>query len=220
MPLYVPTTDAPDLYVGSVPVSRMFFGDNYVWPPFEPVTASYTVPGDYVYQIPEDCWCIDEILVGAGGGGRGGGLAVGGAGGQGGVWKWRKLVRGVDIPWSQTTISVKVGAGGSSGSGGLSPNNGGSGGATIGTQTAPGGAGGYDGWSTQAGGAATGGNTSSGRDVTFNGILYVGGGATSVNSIGTGPNGNAPGGGAAGGGVPSRNGGVGASGAAYYRAYT
>lgn len=219
MPIYRGTQTPPTFRVGTKTPVRIFQGDKYVWPQFPSTTQTFTVPGEFIYNIPAGCLYIDEILLGGGGGSSGGGFGLSGAGGEGATWKWRTLKRGVDIPWSQTSIVGTIGDGGAGGAGGFSPKNGSPGSPTVGTQVAPGGNGGGS-WGAggQAGGAVQGGNASSGRDVLFNDYSYAGGGATAT--IGGSSPGNPPGGGARGGANTGGNGAKGAAGTAIYRAYT
>lgn len=142
------------------------------------VTTTFSTVGTSTYTIPVWCSWLDVVLVAGGGGGKGAGWGLDGYGGKRGEWLTVRLVRGVDIPWTLTLLSITIGDGGAAGVGGASPGNGGNGSPTtatasgVGTLTAAGGAGGtQNGPSNRTGEAA--GNT------TFQGVTYTGGGTNS-----------------------------------------
>ncbi|WP_094359901.1 glycine-rich domain-containing protein [Mycobacterium marinum] len=162
--------------------------------------------GAYSYQMPSWATHVDVILL-AGGGGGGGGAAIN-LGGLGGHWQTATLERGVDIPWSTTTITGVIGSGGSAGSGG---GVGGNGGVTTATATGmtP---------LSATGGVASGSQTIVGQGsypqtTNFNGRTYRGGGQTGIGTAGV-----APGGGGS-GGYPFLPGQWGARGQAWFYAY-
>ncbi|QGH78010.1 hypothetical protein SEA_LONEWOLF_8 [Mycobacterium phage LoneWolf] len=207
--------------VGTQTPSRIFLGPNQVWPEFTEVKSQYTA--NFSFAIPAGCVFIDIVLVGCGGGGQGMGNATAwGQGGSAGQWQYITLRRGVDIPWTVTTITGTVGNGGAAGAGGiyLSGGAGGNGGnvtatiAGIGTLTALGGAGGNNRNLDTAG--------KSPGTINWQGIDYVGG-AEAMNVAGGSAAGNAPGGGGQ-AAMPSTGffglaGGAGAKGQAWIRAY-
>ncbi|ACE79935.1 hypothetical protein Pukovnik_8 [Mycobacterium phage Pukovnik] len=213
----------PLFRVGTQTPSRIFIGDRQAWPEFAEVRQQFTATGNYTFPIPAGCVFIDVILLGGGGGGQGMGNATAwGKGGEAGDWQIVTLRRGVDIPWTATTITGSVGVGGKAGDGGLYLGNngpGGPGGNTtavitgLGTLTALGGAGGHE------RNLDTAGRSPGTQNV--NGIDYVGG--AEVNGIAGSQAGSPPGG----GGQASRTstgffgiaGGAGARGQAWYRAY-
>ena len=172
------------------------------FPANPPATTEYPLAGTYTYDIPYWCTFIDLILLGGGGGGANAiGGVIPGAGGQAGFFATVTAKRGVDIPFTTTSIGIVVGPGGAAAV------NGGSTTATatgMASQTALGG--------TQ--GAGTNGTTgASPGNKIFNGVTYAGGAAQTT----PGAAGNAPGGGGGGAnplaGAP--NAGAGAHGAAW-----
>ncbi|QFG08878.1 hypothetical protein PBI_MALAGASYROSE_28 [Mycobacterium phage MalagasyRose] len=187
------------------------------------VPTEYAVAGTYTYVIPVWCRCIDIVVLGGGAGGEGAGFFLNGGGGGGGGFAWITLTRGVDIPWTATSITIVVGAGGTRGSGGAAPSGGGSGvpstaSWTGGSLSGPGGTP----FSTnieKRGRPVTNGNANSGRDLLYYSLdgaptTYVGGDwSTSTTTP------NSPGGGGAGGSLPGGNGAPGAPGRAWCRAY-
>lgn len=185
--------------------------------PHAEATLSFTAVGQAVYVIPVWCRFVDVVLLGAGGGGASSGIAylLGGFPGEAGKYATVTLERGVDIPWATTQIVITISSGGSRGSGGFTGNPGGKGGNTL--ASAAGWAGltgvGGDGGVTSATGTPDNAGISPG-DLTYNGRAYKGGG-----SAGTGKPGDPPGGGGGGGGSFGQAAGVGASGAAWCRAY-
>lgn len=193
-----------DARVGLTQAKAVYLGDKKIWPPPKPVLTTFSTAGSYTYTIPEDCDCIDVILLG--GGEAGTGITWGnGSGGKAGSWVTVTLVRGVDIPWSTTSITGVVGAGGTGNGGDGTPStaviSGGS------TYTAAGGSGNM--------GLTVPGGQGAGTQV-FNGMSYVGGGGQG--SLGN--TGNAPGGGGAGGGFGTSVGGNGAVGCVWFYAYS
>ncbi|ARQ95467.1 minor tail protein [Mycobacterium phage Shandong1] len=185
-------------------------------------SQTYTTVGTYTFAIPWWANFIDVVLLGGGGGGSSGNAAVGaGSGGQGGNFVYVKLVRGVDIPYAATTITGAVPDGGAPGPAGFFPINGDPGGtatAIVNTLTWQLSATGGEGGKFLTGVPGDGANPNS---VTFNGILYQGGLATSSSN---GVAGNAPGGAGSGGrsgffGIPAGAGGKGARGQVWIRAY-
>lgn len=177
-----------------------------------PVSASYTAPGTYSYAIPVWCAYIELVGVGGGeGGDSGSGAFVAGAGGAGGVWNAITIQRGVDIPWTATSLTVVVGDGGTGGPAGPLNSDGAGGNPVVWS---------YSGTTllTCSGGddGGSGQNGKSPGNYTYNGVLYTGGAAQTSGSAG-----NPPGGGGRGGnggfGV-GLAGGKGAPGAGYARA--
>ncbi|ASR86116.1 hypothetical protein SEA_BOBSWAGET_9 [Mycobacterium phage BobSwaget] len=225
MAIRLGTLDPPAFRVGTITPTRIFQGNSLVWPPYTETTQIFATVGSSVYDIPANCRFIDIVLLGGGGGGAGGNNANGdGQGGEPSVFVTRTLVRGIDIPWSVTQITVTVGAGGTAGAGGVG--SGGPGGTTsVSTVT------GFT-LSSVGGTGGVGTNPFQGTTpigdgvtpVTFNGILYQGGSSVgSANPSAVGANGNAPGGGAEGGGgriiQQGFGGGTGGRGQAWLRAY-
>ncbi|AYR01194.1 minor tail protein [Mycobacterium phage Oscar] len=170
--------------------------------PAMPATrTNYLTAGAFTYTIPWWAYWIDVLVLGGGQGGINGSFGNG-SGGAAGKWSVATLRRGVDIPWTVTTITGTVGPGGGS--------NGGNGTATTATYT--------------GGPVLTGAGGSGGTDI-FNvvgrspgnqviaGETYVGG----AESPNLGAAGNAPGGGGAAGGFFGAGGG-GGLGAAFIRA--
>ncbi|ASR85912.1 hypothetical protein SEA_PEANAM_28 [Mycobacterium phage Peanam] len=172
------------------------------YPATEPLRQEFITPGAFTFAIPYWCEYIDVVLLGGGEAGTNGSFAGNGQGGRAGLWFTITLRRGVDIPWTATTITGVVGAGGAS--------NGANGGAT--TMAVAGVSG-----SAAGGDGGMGLLTPSGQgagDMNYNGELYVGGASqTSLNNPG-----REPGGGGAGGGFLS-SGGRGGRGQAWIRAY-
>ncbi|AHB79558.1 hypothetical protein PBI_VALIDUS_28 [Mycobacterium phage Validus] len=172
------------------------------YPTTEPLRQEFITPGAFTFTIPYWCEYIDVVLLGGGEAGTNGSFAGNGQGGRAGLWFTVTLRRGVDIPWTATTITGVVGAGGAS--------NGANGGATTATvagltSTAAGGDGGMGLLNPSGQGAG---------NMDYNGELYVGGASqTSLNGAG-----REPGGGGAGGGFLS-SGGRGGRGQAWIRAY-
>lgn len=79
-------------------------------------TAYNSAAGTFTYTIP--VWSRYLVLVGIGGGASGmtgnGAINQSGTGGAAGQWSSTILERGVHVPWSATSITVVVGAGGAS----------------------------------------------------------------------------------------------------------
>lgn len=201
-------------FPGNSPVGITVSGNNggnwasiaYVMLPMGYTT--YTATGAYSYTIPDWCNKIDILVLGGGQGG-GGGSVGNGTGGQCGSWVVTTVQRGVDIPWSTTSITGTVGAGGTAG--GAGGGTGGTGGTSTATatgmttQSAIGGSGGVG--PTNVVGASPG-------NQTLNGITYYGGGTQSnLNSAG-----RVPGGGGGAGGFASA-GGKGGDGQVWFCAY-
>ncbi|QWY79548.1 hypothetical protein SEA_SCOUT_5 [Mycobacterium phage Scout] len=198
--------------VGTQTPSRIFLGNDLVWPAFTPQEQIFNVVGAYTYNIPANCRFIDVILLGGGGGGKGLGLiGLWGEGGKAGTWQAFTLQRGVHIPWSATQIVGQIGAGGAQSN--TSGGNGGSGEPTtavvpvFGTVAAAGGDGGTQ-QNLDTPGKSPG-------NITHNGRTYVGG--AQQNSPQTA--GNPPGGGGGGATITFGRGGAGARGQAWFYAY-
>jgi hypothetical protein len=173
---------------------------------YEPTPSEATAQfgqGLYTYGIPWWAKYLDVVLLGGGGGGDDGITLVSGEGGHAGEWVTATLERGVDIPWESSTITGYVGAGGAHNEGNGEDTTAVSPGMTL--LTAPGGAGGGSG---SADGLSPG-------NQSLNGKTYVGGGEVST----LGEDGEAPGGAGAGGPALNGDGGAGAAGAAWFRAY-
>ncbi|AZF97465.1 minor tail protein [Mycobacterium phage Capricorn] len=189
------------------------------FPAMAPVSQRFATVGEFEFLIPYWCRYVDVILVGAGAGGNGGSAALAaGHGGEGGKWAAVTLERGVHIPLTLASIVCTVRAGGTPG-----------GGAVVGGIAT-------DGNPTTAQAAEWAGLSAAGGvhrdrigllhqpgdgpgDFTFKGVLYVGGAPT---NSGNGTAGNSPGGagrGGDGGAFVGSPGGVGAPGAAWFRAY-
>ncbi|MGC4964230.1 hypothetical protein [Gordonia sp. DT101] len=159
-------------------------------------TQTYTAAGTYTYTIPVWCRYIDVILIGGGASGQtgSGSIATSGAGGSAGSWNAIRLERGVNIPWTITTITITIGAGGAraANSDNAAPTAGSASTAAIaevGSISANGGSGTktVQGTNWQVGAPA--------GNYTFNGVTYTGG-AESNSSVKTGM---PPGGGGSGG---------------------
>ncbi|MGC5248913.1 hypothetical protein ACPXB3_18535, partial [Gordonia sp. DT219] len=190
------------------------------FPATAPASATYPTPGTYSYAIPPWCRYIAYAALGAGGGGgrHNAFSAFTGRGGAAGTWTTGILERGVDFPWTATTITITIGAKGVGG--GL---NGTAGGDT--TITIPGGSvltatGGAGGLGNQAGSPTSGGSPG---NATVDGQTYVGGtGGASGSGTSSPGAGVAPGagGGGGGGGLVNgqQNGADGADGRAWIRA--
>lgn len=86
-------------------------------PYYAPRQTIYSTVGTFVYDIPTWANYIDVVLLGPGGGGKGGngGDTRPGYGGGAGEWKTETLVRGVDFPANATQIIIDVTAGGKGG---------------------------------------------------------------------------------------------------------
>ncbi|QAY16419.1 hypothetical protein SEA_MSAY19_34 [Gordonia phage Msay19] len=185
--------------------------------PMAPQSTTYSTVGTFTYTIPPWCRYIDAVGIGGGRGGQtgnGASTAVG-RGGLPGQWAATTLERGVHIPWSESQLTVVVGAGGAGGANSdhAAGQNGSPSSITssAGTLTAPGGTGTSSATLARDGVAA--------GDYTYLGITYTGGGTAGEN----GEAGKPPGGGGAGGnggifGNRTR-GGAGARGQVNMRAY-
>lgn len=179
------------------------------FPPTADLFQNFTTVGAGTYTIPRWANFIAMIALGGGGGGQAS-AAFGaiGKGGYNGEYGTMTVERGVDIPWSQTTMAVDVGAGGAAGvwdGTGFGKNGEASTVVTgAGTLTGP----------LGAGGAGFGNNDGeSPGNLNYDGISAVGGAVQTGNAAG-----NAPGGGGA--GSPSFSSGyAGARGQVWFRAY-
>jgi hypothetical protein len=169
-----------------------------------PLTAGFT-GGPFSYQMPPFCDTVDWILLGGGGGSNatGAGVITTKRGGGAGQWLAGTLHRGTDIPWSTTTLTGMVGAGGPAATDGQPTTLTWSGGPTY---SAPGGT---------ANSAPDAGGQSPGT-YTYNGQDYPGG-ARQPGMLGA--PGNPPGGGGA-VGIGLVTGGAGAAGAVWFYAYS
>ncbi|MGV7802860.1 hypothetical protein [Mycobacteroides chelonae] len=160
---------------------------------------SWAAAATVTYQIPGWSIYLDLTGVGAGGGGRegDGAAATVGNGGKAGQWNGRTLQRGVDIPWSASTITVTVGQAGPAGARGAGDVVASSrGGATVfdwgtGTLTCPGGDGGSGVSPFPSAGQSPG-------DYSFAGRNFTGGGEAASGKNPATP-GKPPGGGGGGG---------------------
>lgn len=192
-----------------------------------PTTTTYTT-GPWSYTIPDWCNKIDVVLIGGGKGGAGGSgtapAGVDGQGGSAGSWATAVWYRGSDFPWSATTITGTVGTGGTGGQG-IGTGAGGAGGngtnstATCGSASLTG-----AGATTTTGtsGAGTLSNGGAPGNVTVSGVTYTGGTGGVAQLPGPSGSGTAPGAGGAGGWrwlLGSYNGGAGAAGQVWLRAY-
>jgi hypothetical protein len=179
-------------------------------PTFDPVTAVITINGSY--QIPWWANRLEVVVLGGGGGGCQGKLLQTGQGGTAGKFGTAIYTRGVNIPWSTTSLSCSVGARGPAASNASQPNPAGNGGASsvsgtgIATVTGAGGLGGANSGSVNGQGAGS---------VSLGGITYTGG-DTAQGLLGQSS--NAPGGAGIGGGVGNGAGGPGALGQIWIRA--
>ncbi|TWS20770.1 hypothetical protein FK529_05425 [Tsukamurella asaccharolytica] len=159
--------------------------------PHAPERTEFTAAGAYTYLIPGWCRFIDQVLMPGGASGQTGDGAFSGTGkgGNPGVYLVRTLERGVDLPWTQTTITGTVGAGGArpANSDNAAPNPGGATTADWGSGnvTAPG----------PTGTQPSGQNGGSSAAVTVNGQNYPAG----PGGTGNAGAGSAPGGAGAGG---------------------
>ncbi|UOW93090.1 minor tail protein [Mycobacterium phage NoShow] len=86
-------------------------------PYYAPRQTIYSTVGTHVYNIPTWANFVDVVLLGPGGGGKGGngGDTRPGYGGGAGQWVTETLVRGVDFPVNATQIIIDVTAGGQGG---------------------------------------------------------------------------------------------------------
>ncbi|QAY16670.1 hypothetical protein SEA_FELIXALEJANDRO_34 [Gordonia phage FelixAlejandro] len=214
--------DLVSAYISRLP---SYFEDEFViedsasaqFTPMAPQSTTYSTVGTFTYTIPPWCRYIDGVGIGGGKGGQtgnGANSAVG-RGGLPGQWAATTLERGVHIPWSESQLTIVVGAGGAGGANSdhAAGQNGSSSSITssAGTLTAPGGTGTSSATLARDGVAA--------GDYTYLGITYTGGGTAGEN----GEAGKPPGGGGAGGnggifGMRTR-GGAGARGQVNMRAY-
>jgi hypothetical protein len=176
------------------------------------------------FAIPDWCDAIDVVPVGGGSGGQYGSTATTGHGGSPGMFVPTTLIRGIDIPWETTILTIQIGVGGIGGKPAVPawwffdpptpavPATDGTATTVVFLQSD-----GSTSTLSAAGGAAAGNTTTTGAgagSADFNGETYVGGGdATSPSQPG-----NEPGGGGAGGYVNSA-GGNGGRGRVWIRVY-
>ncbi|QDP44592.1 hypothetical protein SEA_NOTHINGSPECIAL_7 [Mycobacterium phage NothingSpecial] len=214
MPIILNGAVRNNFRLGNLTPDRIFMGNELVWPAFTPAPVQITATGNYTYDIPPNCRFIDVVLVGGGGGGQASLtlFAYGAPGGPGG-WAGATLKRGVDIPWSVTQITGRVGIGGPGGPGpSISPGFPGQSSTATCTGFSLEGAQGDGGILAVGSQAATRGKGPG--NFTWNGILYVGGADNTANS----QDGKAPGG-AGNGSAQFSSGYTGARGQAWFRAY-
>ncbi|AAN02090.1 minor tail protein [Mycobacterium phage Barnyard] len=106
-------------YAGDYPWVTVGIVEGDVAPPyFAPRTTTVSTPGVFVYNVPDWANIVDDIMVGTGGGGKGGngGDTRPGYGGGAGQWRGESLVRGVDFPdVPNAQIIFDVGTGGQGG---------------------------------------------------------------------------------------------------------
>lgn len=213
------STAAPLIHLGGTVSSVGLPGASAQFRAMGPTVTSVTTAGAYNYPIPPWALYLDVIMLGAGGGGAGGNsFGADGRGGGAGTWGAFRLVRGADIPWTESNFTGTVGTGGGGGSRGNGSGSGG--GATtitspsFGTFTAPGGSGGSG--TNPVGGTAF--NGASPGNYSFQGKTYPGGGQVGKNTDGSPPGG---GGGAGSGGAfgSDKAGRPGAVGRVIFRAY-
>jgi hypothetical protein len=196
--------------VGNLPFASITYSTDLPWfgigivegdtPPlfFTPRTEAFSAAGANTYAIPSWANQLDVVMVGAGGGGRGGNnVGVHGMGGDAGVWVGETLVRGVDFPVGATTITINVGTGGA-GSAVAAPGGGG----TASSRSAI--ASGKAAFSASGGAGGIGLNTSlslgkSPGNFTYGGTTFIGGSTAASNSMSQGQAGKTPGGGGGGG---------------------
>lgn len=151
-----------------------------------------TATGAFTYNIPAACKYIDVIVLGGGGGGRegDGGFGATGNGGLAGTYASATYQRGVDLPWTQSTITGSVGAAGPAGAknaGNVTASSRG-GTTTAGALSAVGG----------DGGSGTNGNAGASPGNRTQGSMTMTGGATAPSGSGR-TVGKPPGGGGGGG---------------------
>lgn len=203
---------APLAGVGTMACSAAF-------PAMSPATQTFSSTGSATYNIPYWCRYIDVVFISGGASGQTGNGAVNtaGKGGNSGQWQGVRLERGVDIPWTATTLTINVGAGGAR------PANSDNAGPTAGANTVLT----YQNLAgqtvtvTATGGSGTqsGQNGGSPGNFTFQGVGYTGGNGGTGNA-GAGAQPGAGGAGGNGGIFGSRTqGGLGGNGQAWCRAY-
>lgn len=196
--------------VGTMPFSSITYSTDLPWfgigivigdtPPlfFTPRTTHLSNTGTNTYTIPSWATHLDVTLIGAGGGGHGGGdFGTHGEGGDAGSWVSETLVRGVDFPAEATSLTITVGAGGTAGT---QNNDGGAGAPTVraaipagkNALTAAGGDGGVVLNTSLSSGDSPGNHT-------YQGKTFIGGGVGNSPSAKSAPPGNSPGGGGGGG---------------------
>ncbi|QIG58340.1 minor tail protein [Gordonia phage Skog] len=152
--------------------------------------ATFVTVGAFSYPIPNWSVYIDIVALGAGASGQtgNGGNGQPGSGGLPGQYTAFTLQRGVDIPWTQATLTGTVGAGGAQpANSDLAGPNAGQSSTVTGVLTAPGGSGTNSG-DTRRDGPGPG-------NYSYLGMECVGGAL----SDGNGAVGNPPGGGGSGG---------------------
>lgn len=164
-----------------------------VFSPMSSTTTVFSTAGSGTWPIPPWCRYIDIVCIGGGASGQtgNGAIAQAGKGGLAGVWGGTTIERGVDIPWSQSSLSYTVG------SGGAQPANSDHAASNPGSPTTVFDLGPNIGQVGGAGGVGTGSgqNGQSAATVTYQGITYTGG----TGGTGNGGAGGAPGAGGAGG---------------------
>jgi hypothetical protein len=212
-------------YSGNVPWMGLGIATGDVVPDYHaPRTTQITTVGPYVYDVPDWADVIDEIKVGAAGGGHGGDNIANrtGEGGWAGLWDSRTLTRGVDFP--DTTGVQLTGTIGTGGAAGGVNASGGAGTATTraaiaGGDVARSAAGGVGGTHYDTDGFGDKFGDSPGNH-DHNGVTYPGGGIATGGSSNNGAAGQPPGGGGGGGGGGTWGiawvGGPGARGGAWY----
>jgi len=189
------------------------------FPAMSPATQNFSSTGNGTYNIPYWCRYIDVVFIGGGASGQtgNGAISTAGKGGNPGQWQAVRLERGVDIPWTATTLTLNVG------SGGARPANSDNAGPTAGANTVLT----YQNLAgqtitlTAAGGSGTQSSQNGGvpGNFTFQGVPYTGGNGGTGNA-GAGAQPGAGGAGGNGGIFGSRTqGGLGGNGQAWCRAY-
>lgn len=189
------------------------------FPVMSPATQTFSSTGSATYNIPYWCRYIDVVFISGGASGQTGNGAINtaGKGGNPGQWQGVRLERGVDIPWTATTLTINVGGGGAR------PANSDNAGPTAGANTVLT----YQNLAgqtitvTATGGSGTQSGQNGGTPVnfTFQGVGYTGGNGGTGNA-GAGAQPGAGGAGGNGGIFGSRTqGGLGGNGQAWCRAY-
>ncbi|UVT31561.1 minor tail protein [Mycobacterium phage Mask] len=187
------------------------------FPPLTATTQTFTNTNNIAsWVFPRNAEWLAVVCLGGGCGGRGGGPLLAGGGGYAGTYGTALLKRGVDVPWSMTSMYMNVGAGSAGSSGGYVVSNPSNGANSLCTDTSLNafavGNGGLPNYSTQRGQDAA--------DLNFNGIAAVGGKSTT----GSASPGGVPGGGGNGAnagsfGLPGGAGGPGGRGQIWARAF-
>lgn len=209
------TIDSGDVtYTGDVPWIEFGISTGATGDAHEPTLTQLTAVGTYTTPIPSWADFLDVVCLGGGGGGHSGGSwPIYGEGGDAGDWASDTWERGVDFDDAVTTVSITIGAAASGGTSAIGDNNGHTGADAVASITGH----------TVTGGGGTGGNqffgTASGDaagNLTYNDVIYYGGGTQ--NSYGA--DGTPYGGGGGGGSyVNYQPGGDGARGTVWIRAY-